>query len=223
MIYKTPRQLGVLMCFITCMSMLALTTSGCNVVAPVAYAIHGPEKMMPVFTLDEHASTVIFVDDPSSKIALRRLRYTIADAATRTLLQERILTDMIDPRGILNAASKERHSDRMSITELGKSVGADVVVYAVVTEFTLFPEAGSYTPSATLRLKVIDVASGNRLWPENEFGHQFKVAIPQLPSTSRPTASDRIKTESELAARTGVGLAQMFYKHEVTETVLTQR
>jgi len=203
--------------------LLFLASSGCNIVTPVAYAIHGPEKMLPIYTLDKDASTVIFVDDPSSKIALRRLRYTIADTATKVLLEQRVLTDMINPRGILAAAGKERHSERLSIAELGKSVGADIVVYAVVTEFSLFPEAGSYTPTATMRLKVIDVASGERLWPENEFGHMFKVAIPQLPSTTGLGASDKIKTESELAARAGLGLAQMFYKHEVPETVITQR
>ena len=208
---------------ILCTGTLFLASSGCNIVTPVAYAIHGPEKVMPMYTLDKNASTVIFVDDPSSKIALRRLRYTIADTATKVLLEQRVLTDMIDPRGILAAAGKERHSERMSITELGKSVGADIVVYAVVTEFSLFPEAGSYTPTATMRLKVIDVASGERLWPDNEFGHLFKVAIPQLPSTTGLGASEKIKTESELAARAGLGLAQMFYKHEVPETVITQR
>ncbi len=203
--------------------LLPILTSGCNVVTPIAYAIHGPGKVMPVYTLEEHASTVIFVDDPSSKIALRRLRYSIADTATEVLLEKRVLTDMIDPRGILTAASKERHGDRMSITELGKAVGAEYVIYAVVTEFTLLPEAGSYTPTATLRLKVIDVATGKRAWPDNQFGNQFKVSIPQLPSNTGIDSSAKVKIESELAARTGLGLAQMFFKHEITETVITQR
>jgi len=223
MTHPTHRSVGTMLGAILSIGLLFLASSGCNIVTPVAYAIHGPEKMLPIYTLDKDASTVIFVDDPSSKIALRRLRYTIADTATKVLLEQRVLTDMINPRGILAAAGKERHSERLSIAELGKSVGADIVVYAVVTEFSLFPEAGSYTPTATMRLKVIDVASGERLWPENEFGHMFKVAIPQLPSTTGLGASDKIKTESELAARAGLGLAQMFYKHEVPETVITQR
>ncbi len=217
------RHLRILCTVLLSAGTMLFASSGCNIAAPIAYAIHGPEKVMPVYTLDKDASTVIFVDDPSSKIALRRLRYSIADAATKTLLEKRVLTDMIEPRGILAAASKERHSQRMSITELGKSVGADIVIYAVVTEFTLFPEAGSYTPTATLRLKIIDVAEGKRVWPDNEFGSQFKVAIPQLPSTTGIGKSEQVKIEAELAARTGVGLAQMFYKHEINETVLTQR
>lgn len=197
---------------------------GCNVLTPVAYAVHGPGKVEPVFTLDETKKTVVFVDDPSSRITQRRLRYTIADLATEELLAKRILTDMIDPRGILTAASNERHGEQMSITELGKSVGADIVIYAVVTDFSLSPETGAYLPRATMRVKVLDVASGERLWPADETGHMANIQIPQRPGTS-PAANtgERMEVERDLAARAGLGLAQLFYKHEITETVLFGR
>lgn len=196
---------------------------GCNVLTPVAYAIHGPGKVEPVYTLDETKKTVVFVDDPSSRITQRRLRYSIADKATKELLAKRILTDMIDPRGILTAASNERFGNQMSIAELGKTVGADIVIYAVVTEFSLSPETGSYIPKALLRVKVIDVASGQRLWPSDETGHLANVQMPQRPGISPRGTGERIEVEQTLADRAGLGLAQLFYKHEITETVLFGR
>lgn len=205
------------------LSVLCLAASGCNVIAPVAYAIHGPEKINPVYTLPEGATYVVFVDDPSSKVAVRRLRYTISDTATHELLEKRVLTDMLEPRGIIGAASKEHHGDRMSISELGKSVGADFVIYALVTKYSLSPEAGSYLPQATLRVKVIDVAKGGRVWPEAEFGHPMEIQIPQIPGQSPLTSADRLGVEEQLALRAGKGLAQLFYRHEITETVLFNR
>ncbi len=196
---------------------------GCNILTPVAYAIHGPEKINPVFTLPENATTVVFVDDPSSKIAQRRLRYAMAEIATNQLLEKRILVDMLEPRGILAAATKETNSSRMSITELGKSVGADIVIYAVVTEFSLSPETGSYIPQATLRVKVIDVAKGKRVWPDSSFGHLAQIKIPQLPGLSPDNNAAQLAIEQELAARAGLGLSQLFYKHEIVETVLFGR
>jgi len=193
---------------------------GCNILTPVAYAIHGPEKINPVYTLPEEATTVVFVDDPSSKIAQRRLRYAMADTATDQLLEKRILVDMLEPRGIIAAAAKDSHSTRMSITELGKSVGADIVIYAVVTEFSLSPETGSYIPQATLRVKVIDVAKGKRIWPESNFGHQIDIKIPQLPGLTPDNNAAQLAVEQQLATRTGLGLSQLFYKHEIGETVL---
>ena len=196
---------------------------GCNVVTPVAYAIHGPEKINPVYTLDKELKTVVFVDDPSSRITQRRLRYTIADRATKELLAKRILVDMLDPRGILTAASKDKYGELSTIADLGKSVGADIVIYAVVTDFSLSPETGTYIPKAMLRVKVIDVASGKRLWPDDETGHLANIQMPQKPGTSPSTSGERIQTEQELAQRAGLGLAQLFYKHEITETVLFGR
>lgn len=206
------------------LALLSLTLiSGCNIIAPVAYAIHGPEKIQPVYTLPENAKTVVFVDDPSSKIAQRRLRYTMSEVATHTLLEKRVLTDMLDPRGIIGAASKEDHTSRMSITELGQSVGADIVIYALVTRYSLSPESGSYLPQAFLRVKVMDVATGQRLFPDANFGHPLEVQIPQRPGVAPNTASDRVAIEEQLAARAGLGLAQLFYKHELPETVLYRR
>ncbi len=196
---------------------------GCNVVTPIAYAIHGPEKINPQYTLEENATTVIFVDDPSSKIAQRRLRYAMADTATDQLLEKRILTDMLEPRGIISAATKDSHSQRMSISELGESVGAQYVIYAVVTNFSLSPESGSYIPRASLRVKVIDVAQSRRVWPESEFGHPVEIQIPQLPGQTPQGSAGQLAIEQQLAVRAGLGLSQLFYRHEITETVLNRR
>ena len=207
------------------LTLLAFTAvPGCNVITPVAYAIHGPGKVEPVYTLDETRKTVVLVDDPSSRITHRRLRYAVAEKATNELLEKRILTDMLDPRGILTAAGSERFGEQMSISQLGESVGADIVIYAVVTEFSLSPETGSYLPQANMRVKVVDVHSGQRLWPASESGHLMNVAIAQRPGvTPSNQTGDRLEIEQDLAQRTGLGLAQLFYKHEITETVLFGR
>lgn len=206
---------------------LALTALGlmpaCNVVTPVAYAIHGPGKVEPQFTLEENARTVVFVDDPSSRITQRRLRYAIAERATDELLEKRILVDMVDPRGILTAASNERFGKQMSISELGRTVDADIVIYAVVTDFSMSPETGAYLPRATLRVKIIDTRSKQRVWPADERGYVMNVQIPQRPGSGPASTGERVEVEGALASRAGLGLAQLFYKHEITETVLFRR
>ena len=81
--------------------------SSCNIVAPVAYAIQGPGKVEAQWTLDPALTTVVFIDDPATKIGHRRARTELAEAATNTLLAKSVLTDMIDPRGAMTIASKE--------------------------------------------------------------------------------------------------------------------
>lgn len=215
----TPRSAAAILI----MTAFVALGAGCNIIAPIAYAIHGPQKINPVHTLPKDRTTVIFVDDPSSKVAQRRLRYTMANTATNDLLEKRVLTDMLEPRGIIGAAVKEDHENRMSITELGRSVDAEVVIYALVTNYSLSPSSGTYLPTAELRVKVMDVASGERLWPDDEFGAPLSVQIPQRPGQSPTSAAERIEVEEQLAKRAGKGLAQLFYRHEITETVLNNR
>ncbi len=198
----------------------AAIAAGCNVVAPIAYAIHGPGKVEAVYTLDEKKSVVYFIDDPSSKIAQRRLRYTMADVASRTLLEKKVVLDVLDSRTILNAASKERHGDRMSITELGRAVGADIVVYAVVTNFSMANEGNTFVPSTSMRVKIIDVAEGERIWPAAESGYLLEVRLPQRPGTTGMEQTNRLQTETALAEKAGIALAQMFYKHEITDSAI---
>lgn len=202
---------------------LLVPMPGCNVVTPVAYAIHGPGKVEPQYTLEETARTVVFVDDPSSRITQRRLRYAIAKRTTDELLEKRILVDMVDPRGILTAATNEQYSKQMSISELGRAVDADIVIYAVVTDFSMTPEVGAYLPRATMRVKIIDTRESARVWPNDERGHVINVQIPQRPGSGPSSTGERVEIENELADRAGLGLAQLFYKHEITETVLFRR
>ena len=199
-----------------------LAGAGCNIVAPIAYAIHGPGNVEPVATLDPEQTIVYFIDDPSSKMAQRRLRYTMADVASRTLLEKEIVNDVLDSRTILNAASKERQGERMSISELGKAVGADTVVYAVVTNFSLTAEQGTFVPIASLRVKIIDVAQGQRTWPDSEAGYLLEVRLAQRQGAAGEDRG-RLAVETQLAEQAGLALAQLFYKHEITESALRGR
>jgi len=203
-------------------SLSAGLLAGCNVVAPVAYAIHGPGNVEPQVELDETQSVVIFIDDPSSKIAQRRLRYTMADVASRKLLEKKVVLDVIDSRTILSASSKERHGERLSISELGKGVGADLVIYAVVTNFSISAEEGTFLPVTSLRVKIIDVASGERVWPASESGFLVDVRLPQRPNAAGQDRG-RLAIETQLADQAGVAIAQLFYKHEITESAIRGR
>lgn len=202
---------------VACLTLAGLS-AGCNVVAPIAYAIHGPGQVEAIYTLNPQKTVVYFIDDPSSKIAQRRLRYTMADVASRTLLQKKVVVDVLDSRTILAAATKERHGDRMSITELGRAVGADVVIYAVVTNFSMANEGNTFVPSTSMRVKIIDVAEGARTWPAAESGYLVEVRLPQRPGTTAMEQNSRLQTDTALAEKAGLALAQMFYKHEITES-----
>lgn len=197
---------------------------GCNVVTPVYFAVAGPGKVKKTATLDAELRHIIFVDDPSNKVSSRRLRSTIVDTAQDAMLAKGVVKDMIDGRSAYAAVSKERYGEPLSIVEIGESVGADVVIYALLTEFSLGAEVGTYRPSAVMQVKILDVRTGERVWPANETGaYPLRVTLPQEPGLAPSTTTELYKAQEALAAQAGTALAQMFYDVEVTRSARRNR
>lgn len=203
----------------------AIALAGCNIVAPVFYAVHGPGKVEAAYELPNRP-TVILVDDPGSRVSQRRLRAQIGDVAQRYLLEKKVLTDMVDTRAALALASQPPPVGEkpMSVAAIGRNVEAEVVIYVVLKEFLPNGTAPDYSPRVTMDVKVLDALAGERLWPGasvHDPGFTFTLNIPTRPGRVQnpTTTADALARESELATLAGRGLAQLFHTVEVTESV----
>jgi hypothetical protein len=187
---------------------------GCNIVGPAFLLVHGPEKTSKVHTLEKQRPTVVFIDDRSSAVPRRGLRVIMGQQAEQTLLSEGVLKDAISSESALAAASKDRYGQPLSITDIGKAVGAEVVVYITIDRFALSPDGSSFTPTVDARAKVVDVIKDARVWPDDERGFAFTVQMRQRQGFAPADASSIAKAQSELAADAGLGIAQLFFDHE---------
>ena len=103
---------------------------GCNIVGPIAMIAQGPGEVEKVNELDRDKKSVIFVDDPANKIAQRRTRAQIGEAAQNALMRRKMVLEanMIDTRSAMSVAANG--DDTLSITEIGQAVDAEIIVYA---------------------------------------------------------------------------------------------
>src|SRR6185436_9787846 len=110
----------------------------------------------------------------------------------------------------------------MSISEIGRAVGAEQIVYASVDSFSLTPDGVNFAPFAKLRVKVIDAVNDKRLFPPEAApgtsgGKEpfFIVEVPERPRGSAlpKTITERTKEEQKLAEDIGLRLSELFYKH----------
>ncbi len=191
---------------------------GCNIVTPIAYAVHGPGRVKAIHKLDPEATTAIFIDDPSSQVSQRRIRAQIGQSAQELMLAKKVVVDMIDTRATLTASAKERHGKMLSTQEIGEAVGADVLIWALLSEFTLSADGVSNLPVASLQIKVMDVTTGET-WPEGEDFFPLTVRMGQQTGFAPRSSSDKLEGEAKLAARLGQAMAQLFYNHDVSESV----
>lgn len=206
------RACGVLASCVVLAGVAALP--GCNVVGPIAMLIEGPPTTDPVFELDPERPTVVFVDDPGNALPQRSLRGEIARSAEKQLLDKKVLKDVIDHRGVLQAVSRERFGEQMSITEVGRAVSAEVVIYVQIVSITLSSDGASYSPAASARVKVIDVKNDVRVWPKEENAGQLALNMRGMAGEMPRSIAQREGMLREVASRMGLAVAQMFYKHE---------
>ena len=165
----------------------------------------------------------MFVDDPSSKVATRRLRLAIGEAAQEQIIRKNLIDDglVIDARSALAATTRDREGNPLSIAEIGRAVEADQVIYVLVTDFTASPVSDQTKPYAGLRVKVIDADSADRLWPiEDDAGFPLRVTLPTDASAiGATTRSDTLRVQRALAERSGLAIAQLFYTVEIPQSV----
>ncbi len=186
--------------------------AGCNIAAPVALALSGPPKIPAAFEPDASRTTVILIDDPGNKVPRRELRQIIGQTADEDLLRSKTFPagKLISSRSALQAARGAEPGPKLSVVDIGRRVGAEVVIYAEVVEWTLAPSAESISPRASLNVRLLDTLTNERIFPEDG-GFPVTAALPEESLTKD---INRSVVDRNLARMLGLSLARAFYEHE---------
>ncbi len=206
---------------ITSLALCFGVAASCNLIAPVLVIAHGPPKVKKAYDLPADRVTVVLVEDTSSPPMVRdtRLIRKIAEAATAELTRVGAVRTAVDP-GAIHMMSIQPSERQTPIAELARKVGADQIIYAQITQFTLSPDGQTFTPSAELRVKVLDAQAqgeetiGRRVWPAEAEGHPLLAGGESIAGFSPRDAADIRQAELELADLTGLRLAQLFFDRE---------
>jgi len=196
----------------------APTIAGCNIIGPAYVLLHGPPKQPAQYTLDPERSVVVFVDDRSNVLPRRALRQIIGESAQKSLLASGDVTNVIDSRDALAAASRDKFDQPMTIVDIARSVQAETVIYVSVEQLALSEDGQSVSPVASAWVKVIDATDEKRLWPEDKAGARVGIR-PRFEQGFTPQSqADVARAQNAVAERLGVAIAQVFYDHETFES-----
>lgn len=197
-----------------------LLLPGCNIVGPAAYLVEGPPKVDAQHQLAD-LPTVVFIDDRRNLVNPVSLRRVIADRASQDLMAKEALSKTISPQDAMNIVrQKETTSQVLSIEEIGEAIGAQQVIYVEVVQFQDSPDGVTPRPVAACRVKVIDVASRQRVFPpvdSDDPARLVQVMTREVDPEVYRTRSGRLKIFEGLAEATGREIAKLFYKHEAVE------
>lgn len=199
------------------LALLALLPSGCNIVAPAYLLIKGPPKVPAEYRLDTQRSVAVVIDDPDSIVPSMGYRRVMLAAVQENLASKAKVREVIDARDTMAVLARDSAQERMSLTQIGKAIGAQQVVWARVEGYSLAATTGEFRPNARLRVKVIDVDANARAWPEepNE-GYALNVTMRVRSDYVPTTGPEQRKALEDLAAYTGRAMAELFYSVEKT-------
>ena len=158
------------------LSLIAGVLSSCNILGPAMIIAEGPPKTKAQYTLPKERVTVVFIDDRRSYLPRRNLRDAIAGEASQRLLDNKAVMTVVNPRDAAAGVAGERNNAPIDLVTLTTNSKAEIMVYATIDDFQLFPDRETFQPTAVVRVKVIDAkAAEPRIWPEEREGKKLVI------------------------------------------------
>ena len=179
------------------------------------------QTIKAVYALDPETPTLVLVDDPENYLGDSSLRYLVAQQTTLLLSEQKKAPSLIETRKLSELALElgSQKIAAMPVDQIGRKLDAARVIHVHIENAAFIYELGMLRPSINARVKVIDTATGKRLFPpDNSSG------LPVLGYLV--SANLRYRTQEEqaiammpvlrhdLAQKLGVHIAQLFFDHE---------
>jgi hypothetical protein len=167
---------------IACITVVVLLfSSGC--IIPIFTTPTRHEKKVPAeynLTLAKGKKIAVLVDNPIWSKAPVSLTSQLTTALTKNLTDDLGLKSkyLISDEKVQEYRTTMQGSSQYSPVELGRAVGADLVLFVQVQEFELTQtmETEYYKGQLAGKAALFDVATEQKLWPESEPGKPVRVA-----------------------------------------------
>lgn len=195
------------------------TLAGCNIIGPIVILIAGPETIETEFKLDRKRPAVVFIDDPRSQIPRRALRLELLGSIEEVILKRDLVNELIDGQAALRVADSDSTGGQMSVTELGREIGAEIVIWVTVDSFARANMAGGSEPSVSLRVRVVDATENQFLFPNDPAGRIIRVSEAVRRGAVASAAGAQSSADIAIAKKAGGAVAQLLYEYAVMNRI----
>lgn len=174
-----------------------------------------PRPLVPAqFKLTE-GKIVVLIDDYRVRLEQANIKEHIADKVVELLKSSRAArkAKFLPYKNLRSVKTESPTGKKYSIKRIGEDLGADVVLYVDITQFDLEgdPQSPLILPQGQAHIKVIEVETGDRLWPIDVQGHPVHARGRR--EAERLTNANRRKWSETLADMLATEIAELFYEH----------
>lgn len=192
---------------------LVAALGGCSIGGLVLSNVVPPADIPAVYQPIDQPTAVV-IDDPAHHLPSIPMLGLIADRIGTDLEAQQVISTFVSPKRVDAVRLNHRDFADWPIDRIGRELGAQQVIYVLIADFALTDTGNNvYRPIMSGRVKIIDVASGTRLFPSNQaYGHPVttKLFFKTPDETSR--GSETLLAR-KLIDHFGKDIGKLFYDH----------
>jgi hypothetical protein len=194
---------------------LSVSLGGCAVISWVTAQFAPPKKVPAVYKAPKGKKVLVFVDDVRRPVSYEPIKRLLTDRLNEQLDEHNIAGETVPYDRLVDVMAATPSFHRLSVSEVGERVDAELVLYVEINRFSLRDDPDSPLWAGTLDTTVrwMEVGQG-RLWPRDRPRGQ-PVKPVELPMVDEPSPTYGQKVASELATKMADRIARLFYDHKI--------
>jgi hypothetical protein len=192
----------------------AVLLAGCIVPLTLAEMLFPKSKVEAKFKLPPEKTVLVFPDDMTKPVNYPPVKRALAQKLNELLMEKKLAAAVVEHDKLMDLRKAQPDFNRLSVATVGRRLGADLVIYVDIEEFSL-----KETPMGTLwrgrfegKVRVVDVKKG-RLWPDESAGYPVRVTEPTTENTSETYGAELSR---KLARRLAGEICDLFTSHYVS-------
>jgi hypothetical protein len=194
-----------------------VSSGGCTQMLAWSVATFAPpERIKALYEVPKDKKVLVFVDDRPAPVSYEPVKYELAERVSKKLREEKLVKETIPYERLVDLSMLPDYS-QMSISEIGKKLGADVVVYVQIESFTLkdSPENPLWQGRLATSVWVVDAVKPERLWPKDMPSRTgYRVPPLEFKHAENPSPTYGEEIAKALTEQMADRIAKLFYDHD---------
>lgn len=195
---------------------LAMSLCGCAFISWSVAQFAPPQRVKALYKPPAGKTILVFVDDLLHPVSYEPVKAELTERLNKQLTTQKIAGETIPYERLLNLIAATPQFDQLSIGEVGRRLGADIVLYVQVEEFSLKDSPASllWRGRFAATVRMVDVEVG-RLWPEERPGG-YPLEPVEISARQEASPTYGAKLARDLAESLAEKIAKLFYDHSIS-------
>jgi len=199
--------------------------SGCQMISYALMRLEPPKKVDAQYKPPAGKKVLVFVDDVAHPVNYEPIKRELAEQLGSQLVEHKLAASTIPYERVMGMMAADTKFNDVSINgvvEIGRKLGADLVLYVEIKGFKLKEDERSPLWEGRLETAVrwVDCSAAKsdeaRLWPKDmPASSGFEVKAVTAPVKEDPSLAYGQELAKDLAEKMAVRIGRLFYDYEV--------